>query len=107
MDLSLLRELIPLMHSNGVSSFKFEGLELSFQSLPKKKKKTSSPAATVSPPLTAAGDVQTPSPAVPQGMDAEMNFDKILNWSAPVDEGPVPLTNDAPLGDPTVEASNV
>lgn len=110
MDLSSLRELIPLMRESGVYYFKSGDLELRFSRPPKKTK--TMPAVT-SPIKTSEAIAGVPSaeeskdPIVPQALDGEMNFDKILNWSAPVDSGPVPLTDDAPLGDPTVEASNV
>lgn len=102
MDLGLLVHYLPKLKELGISKVKAGEFEFEFHV----EKTPAGVAATVPHTTPAATPATGPLETVkvqdmvlPNGLDEEMNFDKILNWSAPVDEGPVPLTNDTPMGE--------
>lgn len=97
-----LAKLIPKLRELKVSHLKVKGFEVSFhaESTPAAALHTAHPQEEAKPqdgPEKSIETVRVDDVVVPQGLTEEMNYDKILNWSAPVDEGNVPLTGDIPL----------
>jgi hypothetical protein len=57
------------------------------------------------PSATGIATEKVPDAVVPQGLEEEMDPDKVLHWSSPdYQEGDVPLTDEKPLVDPAVAA---
>lgn len=92
-----------------VSHLKVKGFEVSFHAdaVPyatkpletRQEEKKEEPKNLPEKPIE---NIRVEGSVVPQGLDEEMGFDKILNWSAPVDEGSVPLTNDEVMTEPVL-----
>lgn len=132
MDLSILKELLPIMRDCKVKTLEFDGLKLTFQDLPgtfpttttinypaqpdtlrpsfvwtaqtpSSETQTSGSASSFIPPaipLVTNDPIKTDKiqdSVVPQGLEEEMSFDKILHWSGSEDTGSVPLTDDVAL----------
>lgn len=80
-----LKDLICLLKDNGVSTYKTEGLELTFGTI------------TIAPNLTQA-ETQAPLPTETQSPDLKaddlFDFDKVLHWSGSGDPEPMPLTGE-------------
>lgn len=94
-----LKEILPIMAAAGVAGFRCGELEISFN-----HGGQSPEGATLTPAVDAANPVPPDAPigiektegvVAPQSLDEEIPYDKILNWSSPTDDGPVPLTDDA------------
>lgn len=87
-----LKELIPFLKSEGVFSFKYEGLELSFYVEPHKTSHDSKQQDSV----VSVDESQLP---VDLRTDNITGFDSILNWSASPAQNEIelPLTGDIPL----------
>lgn len=99
MDVS---KLIAELASQGVSSFEGYGIKVSFHPKTTSGFFQGSVAEQLKPiPQAPQEASETPiDPAMAQSMEGEMNYDKVLNWSASPDPGETdtPLTGDsAPL----------
>jgi hypothetical protein len=77
--------LLPLLVASNVRSFRLDGLHITFKNDPKPKGVT-----TFGPPVT------NDAPPDFRGND-DMSYDKIVNWSAPGGDEPMPLAGDRPL----------
>lgn len=100
--LGSLKELLPLLAANKVETFRCGELDITFQSRGEAGAEglVSSPSTTAANPTPSERQVETlktEGMVAPQSLDEEMAYDKILHWSCPVEEGPVPLTDDAPM----------
>ncbi len=129
MDLSTLKDLLPVMRDCKVASLKLEGLEIVFFPASPAPRELAAELLNVAAELSKT-DTKPPSPdaplkpietikvddvVVPQRLEDEMSYDRIRDWSVPSDQS-VPLTDDQPFGelaqavpDPilTAEKSNV
>lgn len=121
MDLLTLKELLPVMFASGVERFELGDCKIVFHSPVKAQdsvsetKSQSAPAVEpVKVELPPAGANASEAPletqkvadvVVPQRLEDELSFDRILFHSVPdADDKPVPLTDDVPLMDPAVLA---
>lgn len=100
MDVS---KLIADLAAQGVASFKGYGIEIEFHRHREQATPTVLPEINSHNPVIAQlkKEVQTEAPladaGLAQSMDAELPYDKVLNWSASPDpsEAPTPLTGDS------------
>lgn len=97
MTIEELKQILPLLIQSKVTTFKMEGLELSFEPSAKAPDVQSPPLA----PITEI-PVKLEESSLPPDLrtDAITDYDKILNWSGtpdPGDEPQMPLTGDMPL----------
>lgn len=112
MDLSHLKDLIPILAAAKVKSFKFEGLEVLFEADlgTKTVQNVQFPGVQTVPlgkpwspydfiPGQGIKTEKIEDVVVPQSVDEEMDFDKVLHWSGSGDDRSVKLTDDVPLSD--------
>lgn len=101
MDVS---KLIADLAASGVASFKGYGIEIEFHRHREPPTPTSGLAAWLSNPDKPEPNKEQPKQelapsdaGLAQSVDAELPYDKVLNWSASPDpsEQPTPLTGDA------------
>lgn len=98
MDVS---KLIAELAGQGVASFKGYGIEVSFHSRLAQPIVISGPALGSNPPDQSvkqdAAKLPDGDAGLAQSMEAELSYDKVLNWSASPDptEQQTPLTGDA------------
>lgn len=68
---------------------------------------TPSSNVSVPPAPTGVATEKVEGMVVPQDLDEEMDFDKVLFHSAPDDGGSIPLTGDQPLGEPELARETI
>lgn len=101
-DRQYLQDLLPILKIHGVSSFKLNGLELTFHVEPSRVSYTPEMPNDQSSMDITIDTLKAQEEAMPVDLRADslMDQDKILNWSSPdqtLDDLPLPLTGEEPL----------